>query len=338
VLVLGGLGFGDAGGNQRDRVFPRLRRGFEGVSDAAVLVGKAELVGEVELAAEAELVAKAELVAEVELLDAKSPEVKLQPEGRFSFAATVGTNNQKFEVDLELFGAIDVVNKGQLHTALVLEKAEKGVWSRLLKAEGDQAEASEANSATAGANSFDAKNIGYLRDVQDAARLVDVIAALKGSTVDARVVERRAGAGQGRGGVAEFSVRASGEERCENFGQDSEWSEKILAAIVEVILKNLLKQKTEGSAADKLNVRLKAVALLGRLFALPGRQFTQEHPLVFAEFLKRFSNVVDVRVAVVNGAKAFMEANPNGEQASKILGDRLLDYDDKVCVAVVKAI
>jgi hypothetical protein len=195
VLVLGGLGFGDAGGNQRDRVFPRLRRGFEGVSDAAVLVGKAELVGEVELAAEAELVAKAELVAEVELLDAKSPEVKLQPEGRFSFAATVGTNNQKFEVDLELFGAIDVVNKGQLHTALVLEKAEKGVWSRLLKAEGDQAEASEANSATAGANSFDAKNIGYLRDVQDAARLVDVIAALKGSTVDARVVERRAGAG-----------------------------------------------------------------------------------------------------------------------------------------------
>jgi hypothetical protein len=189
-----------------------------------------------------------------------------------------------------------------------------------------------------GVTGADAKNVCYLRDVQDAAHLMDVIAALKGSAVDARVVERRAGAGQGRGGVAEFSVRASGEERCENFGQDSEWSEKILAAIVEVILKNLLKQKTEGSAADKLNVRLKAVALLGRLFALPGRQFTQEHPLVFAEFLKRFSNVVDVRVAVVNCAKAFMEANPNGEQASKILGDRLLDYDDKVCVAVVKAI
>jgi sister-chromatid-cohesion protein PDS5 len=110
---------------------------------------------------------------------------------------------------------------------------------------------------------------------------------------------------------------------------------------VEVILKNLLKQK-EGSAADKLNVRLKAVALLGRLFALPGRQFAQEYPLVFAEFLKRFSDkAVDVRVAVVNCAKAFMEANPNGEQASKILGalqDRLLDYDDKVRVAVVKAI
>jgi prostaglandin-E synthase len=95
-------------------------------------------------------------VAEVELLDAKSPEVKLQPEGRFSFAATIGTNNQKFEVDLELFGAIDVenntVNKGQRHTVLVLEKAEKEWWSRLLKVEGDQAEASEADNATAGAN------------------------------------------------------------------------------------------------------------------------------------------------------------------------------------------
>jgi hypothetical protein len=173
-----------------------------------------------------------------------------------------------------------------------------------------------------GVTGADAKNVCYLRDVQDAAHLMDVIAALKGSAVDARVVERRAGAGQGRGGVAEFSVRASGEERRENFGQDPEWSEKIPAAIVEVILKNLLKQKKEGSAVDKLNVRLKAVALLGRLFALPGRQFAQEYPLVFAEFLKRFSDkVVDVRVAVVNCAKAFMEANPSGEQASEILGE-----------------
>jgi hypothetical protein len=76
----------------------------------------------------------------VELLDAKSPEVKLEPEGRFSFAATVGANNQKFEVDLELFGAIDVekstVNKGQRHTVLMLEKKEQGWWPRLIKAEG----------------------------------------------------------------------------------------------------------------------------------------------------------------------------------------------------------
>ena len=76
----------------------------------------------------------------VELLDAKTPEVKLEPEGRFTFHATVGAHNQKFETDLELFGAINVekstVNKGQRHTVLVLEKAEKIWWPRLVKAEG----------------------------------------------------------------------------------------------------------------------------------------------------------------------------------------------------------
>ncbi|XP_024361717.1 sister chromatid cohesion protein PDS5 homolog A isoform X2 [Physcomitrium patens] len=92
---------------------------------------------------------------------------------------------------------------------------------------------------------------------------------------------------------------------------------------------------------DKVDVRLKAVELLGRLFAFPGRQFAQDYPLVFSEFLKRFSDkVADVRVAVVNCAKAYVEANPSGEQANEILAalqDRLLDYDEKVRVAVVEA-
>ncbi|XP_024357694.1 sister chromatid cohesion protein PDS5 homolog A isoform X2 [Physcomitrium patens] len=190
-----------------------------------------------------------------------------------------------------------------------------------------------------------------------------------------------------------------------------EESEKIPAEMVEVILKNLLKPKKEGSAArklaiavvekcadklepyvrsfltsvmvegksldsglhkdhheiiyelygcapqllagviplindqlvkDKVNVRLKAVDLLGRLSSLPGRQFAQEYPHVFAEFLKRFSDkVVEVRVAVVNCAKVCIEANPTSEQANEIMAalqDRLLDYDEKVRVAVVKAI
>lgn len=67
-------------------------------------------------------------------------------------------------------------------------------------------------------------------------------------------------------------------------------------------------------------MRLKAVALLGRLFSHPSRQFAQEYPVVFSEFLKRFSDkVVEVRVAVVNCAKSFLEANPTGEQANEIL-------------------
>lgn len=76
----------------------------------------------------------------VELLDAKNADVKLTPEGRFTFSATVGANDQKFETDLELFGAIEVeksaINKGQRHTAVVLEKAKSEWWPRLLKATG----------------------------------------------------------------------------------------------------------------------------------------------------------------------------------------------------------
>ena len=76
----------------------------------------------------------------VELPDAKNPQVKLEPDGRFTFTATVGASDTKFETDLELFGAIDVdnshVNKGLRHTSVVLEKAEKEWWKRLLKAEG----------------------------------------------------------------------------------------------------------------------------------------------------------------------------------------------------------
>jgi len=73
---------------------------------------------------------------------------------------------------------------------------------------------------------------------------------------------------------------------------------------------------------DKLHVRLKAVQLLGRLFALPGRQFAQEYPSLFSDFLKRFSDkVVDVRVAVINSAKFFLEANSTGEQAAQIIGE-----------------
>lgn len=86
-----------------------------------------------------------------------------------------------------------------------------------------------------------------------------------------------------------------------------------------------------GLQKDKVNVRLKAVAVLGRLFALPGRQFAQEYPGVFSEFLKRFSDkVVEVRVAVVNCARAFMEANPTGEQASEILGEYHMVPNERV--------
>jgi len=79
---------------------------------------------------------------------------------------------------------------------------------------------------------------------------------------------------------------------------------------------------SDGLQKDKQIVRLKAVALLERLFTHPSRQFAQEYPLVFSEFLKRFSDKGhDVRIAVVNCAKSYLEANPSGEQANEILGE-----------------
>lgn len=72
---------------------------------------------------------------------------------------------------------------------------------------------------------------------------------------------------------------------------------------------------------DQIDVRLKAVSLLGRLFALPGRHVAQEYRQLFSEFLKRFSDkAIEVRLAVIECAKACLEANPTGPEATDILG------------------
>jgi sister-chromatid-cohesion protein PDS5 len=78
---------------------------------------------------------------------------------------------------------------------------------------------------------------------------------------------------------------------------------------------------TQELLTDQVDVRLKAVQLLGRLFALPGRHVAQEYRLLFSEFLKRFGDkAVEVRIAVVRCAKVCLEANPSGLEASEILG------------------
>jgi HSP20 family molecular chaperone IbpA len=80
------------------------------------------------------------LYVTVELPDAKDAQVKLEADGRFLFSATVGSDNEKFETDLELFGKVDVehskINQGLRHTFCEIDKGEKGWWTRLLKNEG----------------------------------------------------------------------------------------------------------------------------------------------------------------------------------------------------------
>lgn len=107
---------------------------------------------------------------------------------------------------------------------------------------------------------------------------------------------------------------------CVSFRRSCKYFIRLLDS--RLIHSTVLKCSSVELQKDKVDVRLKAVELLGRLFAFPGRQFAQDYPLVFSEFLKRFSDkVADVRVAVVNCAKAYVEANPSGEQANEILGE-----------------
>eukprot|EP00249_Psilotum_nudum_P001253 c13628_g1_i2 orf=844-1308(-) len=76
----------------------------------------------------------------VELPDAKGPKVKLEPEGKFTFSATVGPDNQEYILDFELFDKINVqeskISIGLRNVFCVLQKAETGWWKRLLKGVG----------------------------------------------------------------------------------------------------------------------------------------------------------------------------------------------------------
>ncbi|GAU33080.1 hypothetical protein TSUD_227390 [Trifolium subterraneum] len=63
--------------------------------------------------------------------------------------------------------------------------------------------------------------------------------------------------------------------------------------------------------AVQVDVRLKAVNLVGKLFAIPEQHAAQKFHDLFEGFLNRFDDKsVDVRISVLQCAKAFYEANP----------------------------
>lgn len=99
---------------------------------------------------------------------------------------------------------------------------------------------------------------------------------------------------------------------------------------------------TQELLIDQVDVRLKEVHLLGRLFALPEKNVAHEYHQLFAEFLKRLSNkTIEVRLVVVECAKECFLENSFGTEASKILSGikgRLLYFDDKVRMHVVNVI
>ncbi|CAJ1953249.1 unnamed protein product [Sphenostylis stenocarpa] len=73
----------------------------------------------------------------VELPDAKDVKLKLEPEGKFYFSATAGSEKIPYEVDIDLFDKIDVDNSkasvGSRNICYLVKKAENKWWDRLLK-------------------------------------------------------------------------------------------------------------------------------------------------------------------------------------------------------------
>lgn len=72
---------------------------------------------------------------------------------------------------------------------------------------------------------------------------------------------------------------------------------------------------------DELDVRVKAVKLLGRMFASQ-QGVPDVFEQLFVEYVKRFTDkAVEVRLAMVECAKQCLLANPSGPRARQFLSE-----------------
>ncbi|KAG4182794.1 hypothetical protein ERO13_A09G067800v2 [Gossypium hirsutum] len=108
------------------------------------------------------------------------------------------------------------------------------------------------------------------------------------------------------------------------------------------ILSGVVPYLTGELLTDQLDTRLRAVRLVGDLFALPGSTICEAFQPVCSEFLKRLTDrVVDVRMSVLEHVKNCLLSNPSRSEAAAIISalcDRLLDYDENVRKQVVAVI
>ncbi|CAJ1971874.1 unnamed protein product [Sphenostylis stenocarpa] len=115
----------------------------------------------------------------------------------------------------------------------------------------------------------------------------------------------------------------------EIFSKVFQCAPQMLLSVIPTLIKEL--------SADEVDVRIKAVNLAGKLFALEHRVAQKYHDL-FVEFLKRFSDKsVDVRISALQCAKTFYLANAyDGTESREVMTasveDRLLDSDEQITV------
>ncbi|KAJ8760192.1 hypothetical protein K2173_011048 [Erythroxylum novogranatense] len=108
------------------------------------------------------------------------------------------------------------------------------------------------------------------------------------------------------------------------------------------ILSGVVPYLTGELLTDQLDTRLKAVKLVGDLFAMPGSAITESFQPIFSEFLKRLTDrVVGVRMSVLEHVKSCLLSDPLRAETPQIMSalcDRLLDYDENVRKQVVDVI
>ncbi|KAH9611596.1 hypothetical protein KSS87_009864 [Heliosperma pusillum] len=111
-------------------------------------------------------------------------------------------------------------------------------------------------------------------------------------------------------------------------------SPQILSGVIPYITGELLNDQSEA--------RIRAVNLVGELFAIPGSVIPEAFQPIFVEFLKRLTDrVVEVRMTVLDFVKKCLLSNSSRPEANQIfaaLCDRLLDYDENVRKQVVAVV
>ncbi|KAK1427905.1 hypothetical protein QVD17_16630 [Tagetes erecta] len=93
---------------------------------------------------------------------------------------------------------------------------------------------------------------------------------------------------------------------------------------------------------DKLDIRLKAVKLVGDLFSIPGCSIPDTFHPILLEFLRRLTDrVVEVRMEALEHVKLCMLSNPSRSESPQLIAalcDRLLDYDESIRQKVVAVV
>ncbi|KAI4320553.1 hypothetical protein MLD38_034022 [Melastoma candidum] len=108
------------------------------------------------------------------------------------------------------------------------------------------------------------------------------------------------------------------------------------------ILLPVIPSLTHELLDDRVDVRMRAVRLFGKLFSVPEIHATENYPNVFKDFMRRFTDTsMEVRITALQGVKDFCMTNPTGSQLHEMISameGRLLDVDDKVRIQAVSAV